>query len=210
MKKTCILAFVLVAAASYLSAQQLPRTLAEVPLYPGATAVSVSQDQETDDLDAKSGIARKVYQVAAAPEAVADWYAKKLSSRLRDESAGEPSMKVGGFSPAFHDFVFWELDSVEDGYADNTKMYEGSWIVDQIKAKRKKLDDGYISSASFFWLYRKDKKTDVQIDIAVQDATFDRYTAGDPETGEGIGVKKYAPLTEIRIAEQPLVDQTDR
>ena len=38
MKKTCILAFVLVAAASYLSAQQLPRTLAEVPLYPGAAA----------------------------------------------------------------------------------------------------------------------------------------------------------------------------
>lgn len=197
MKLPLTLCAALVAATS-LAAQELPRTIGDFPLYPGAVAY---EDPYSEPFP---GQELAQYRVAAAPEELVAWYLRALGSRPMEELSGPPSVKVGSFYGPRHDVVYWELSCIEDGWADDERVYEGAWIVEQLKKRRKPYGEGYIDSMSLFLVYRRASDEYVQLTLSLRDATFDRYMNGDPETGEGRGVKAYAPLTEFSIVEEVL------
>ena len=176
----------------------LPKTLEELPLYPGATSYT---DPYSEPME---GQREASFDIAAAPEAVVAWYVSALASKPRTDMDAPPSVSVGSFFGPMHDVVYWELDSIEDGYADRTRTYEGKWIREQLKGKRKAMGEGYVSQTSVFWVYRKSKSEYIQFNLEIMDTTFDVYMNGDPETGDGRGQKVYKESCRIRLVAEPI------
>lgn len=177
-----------------------PVTMEDIPVFAGSVHNGEIEEEYLAGYD--SGTVVRAFLVNQTPEEVVAFYIQKLGSLPMESMEGPPVVKTGKSSNTFHTINYLDVDSIEDGYADNGRTYEAKWIKDQLKANRKKSGEGYIDNAQFFWVYRKTAAEEIQFEIRISDRTFTEYMAGNNTTGALPGKKLYRAQTEICIVRQ--------
>ena len=200
MRKLCIAIAVGLGMGIAAFAQTCPQTLETFPLFPGAVRNSAAEKDYDDGFIPDRTV--RVFTVEQAPEEVVAWYIKNLSPLAMEDMQGPPEIEVGMVSDSFYSINYLDVDSLEDGYADDRKTYEAKWIKDQLKANRKKSGEGYVSNAQFFWAFRKATSVYHGFEMNIIDQTFTEYTSGNNATGALPGKKKYRALTDIVVVQQ--------
>jgi len=176
-----------------------PVMLEGIPVFAGSVRNGRIEEEYLAGYD--SGTVIQAYLVDQTPEEVVSFYIKKMGSLPMESMEGPPAVKTGKASNTFHTINYLDVDSLEDGYADNGRTYEAKWIKDQLKANRKKSGEGYIDNAQIFWVYRKTAAEEIQFEIRISDRTFTAYMGGDG-TGAQTGKKLYRAQTEICMVQQ--------
>jgi hypothetical protein len=197
------IAFCLSLFSVVVCAQQ-PETIKAVPIYPGATRY---QPAPGEDVGATPRLAQEVskenlvYQTNASAEEVYAWYRQKLKAKRIDAPVtldDDGKLPVRCFASPYEDADF--KDSVRVMSDEN---YEGDWIRDQLKAKRKLLEGAYVKLGSFTWTYIDEKDRPHNLSVAVVDRSFAVYR-GDAPLSDGsraVGKKNYRQVTLILITE---------
>ncbi|HOX47700.1 MAG TPA: hypothetical protein P5165_12135 [Spirochaetia bacterium] len=204
-----VLAAVAALAAASLAFAAPPAQAKAVPVYPGAAADPAAADYAKElsngegdpDLVSEEVIA---YATAAAPEEVFAWYRQKLAAKpMRDITQAEYE---SGSTPPMYYLEPYEEEDFRDGTTGDRKVvvkYEGAWIREQLKAKRKPLEGAYLSSGSFSWMLREKDGRARGIVVTVLDASFLPYIGEGPGAGPAtLGKKNYAQKTYVFVYSQ--------
>ncbi|HOX31343.1 MAG TPA: hypothetical protein PLB91_03385 [Spirochaetales bacterium] len=205
-----------------LAFAQQPKALKEIPLYPGAARDQAAMDEEREAYGGEGHpgeLSREsvIYRSAASVEEVFAWYRQKLGAVPRDydsEAAERPAL----VKPDYELRPYTEED-FRDGEAPDSgkKTYDGAWIREQLKARRKPVQGQWLSGAFLAWGHADKQGRGYDFQVSIEDRTFDAYQGFVDLPGgvSGLGKKDYRQSTSIRIeqvvykAEGELRDERD-
>jgi len=209
MARRSIIAVLLALAAAALSAQ-LPKTVKEVPIYPGAVRDDAALAAERDEMSGAgesspaAELSREVvyYRSTAAAEDIFAWYRQKLDAKPQD-SVALPPLKPGAAIPAGYDTTPYGDQDFRDGRdpVSGKKTFDGAWVREQLKARRKPVAGEWLSQCSFSWGHVDKQGRGYQFVLSAQDETFFAYQGmgTGPGAEAAIGKKEYRQSVSIRV-----------
>jgi len=193
------LCFALSAVA--LCAQQ-PGTIKEFPVFPGAVRqqpAKAGQDGVSRPLAQEISRELVEYKTAASAEEVYAWYRQKLKAKGMEAPV---TLDEEGRLPIRCVIAPYEAADFQDSArVMSDDNYEGAWIRDQLKARRKAVDGSYVKLGSFVWSFIDDKERPHNLSVNVEDRTFFVYRgdAPSPDGKSAVGKKDYRQSTVIRF-----------
>jgi hypothetical protein len=174
------------ALSASIAVGQVPKTVGQVPAYPGAKLVSARQEPAEAELAAGkapdfSFAAEKVWSSADAVDQVARFYAGKLGAAI-----GQEGGDAGELSPGQETKIGSAVD-----YYDSSGFEDWPQALRAGFAKRPMLseDDGWARSAAFSWAYVNARGDPYSFALEIVDKSL---SDEDPE--------RYRQGTEIRLS----------
>lgn len=219
VKRSCIALLIAVLASAAFSQQ--PKSLKDTPIYPGAARDEAAMAEEREaygDERNPNEISRErvIYSSTASVEEVFSWYRQKLGAKPENPNLSPPPLAAGAaIKPAYFTTPY-QAEDFRDGEdpVNGKKTYDGAWMKDQLKARRKPVEGAYLSGCGFEWTHVDQQGRSYDFHISVEDHTFDAYMglAGD---GVGFAKKEYRQSSSIGVelvvykAEEEIEEEED-
>jgi hypothetical protein len=177
-----------------------PRSVAEIPLFPGASTDPAAQAR--DQGKAESGLLsleQASYLSEASAEEIFAYYRDALGAAAWKQPASPPPMNPGSsMPPAWHlnPYQGSDFSSGHDGQGRMT--YDGEWIRKILREKRKPIEGAYVSQASIVWSFVDEDGRNHVLAVEIADHSFDAYRGFDKSPGAlPQGKQVYRPRAAI-------------
>jgi hypothetical protein len=162
-------------------AAEAPRSIQQVPLYPGSQpdAALLAQERQIfeegvagmEDLRAK---AIQVVTITADADDVFRWYAGRLKAREDDGAGFDPAILMrGGTSPVVYSAGYYEKEDFENQYERDLLIRDGAWVKRSLQGRRRTADGRILRNARFIWEFMNRDGGRSELTLVIDDISFD-------------------------------------
>jgi hypothetical protein len=164
--KRAILSVILSVLAVCLLSAEPPKTVSQIPAYPGATLVSEQQAPTKEELASGKPVfifrLERVSSSTASVDEIAKFYAGKLGAVIEQEGGADPSeLAPGQVSTVGSAVEYWDLDSIDQSTDEVKAAFAARPHLPQAES--------WARVAEFSWAFKNTEKDPYSFTLTISD-----------------------------------------